>query len=690
MKMSVSLTARVTLRPLFQLLRLGYRPTFAWVFLKGPVLLRGLALACVVLTLWAGYHFFNGVVGTDRLFVQALTARVSNESNGGLEALVLPEFKQSEQNQSSNAKLTSSVIVELQQLKKLLSAETGRAGTTTTNDLEVISSPTGTAITDKYFTEAKSRSFLFVPATAVLQTNVADEKLVDDQALKDALISNLALYHDLQISESIDDVLCKLTEMEALMAPPAMIPLVARDEIGLNRIPRQAYFITARGVMRICEAGTSRQSDYYRDQFRPTMSFPDRPYFRETLSHRYKPLESGATLADFFLTAPYVDLGGNGVVLTACRTLSSTTIADSILCLDFSFSNTMVKQVQDKLSHLGAVVVPVDCSLQKRTDSPVQCHTADALRPQFPELRHSHRDDVIFLQGSIQKAVQSVPLSDIFGRIWTVQHMLSGLRFTIPVRQTLSDTGRTGTFLFCDVDLGRIQRSNVKRAAFFTMALALLLFFLFLLVVDYGGRMIEQEKAFDAVAEVMYGVPLAYCRTDILSSRIIDFNEEFARLLGYRSLVEAREDLRFKSFADLIATEEDHDRYSHIIQERKKGYPIGDYSLVLQKVARKSPAALWKAARKPPMDDQPTPDERTPHKIAPLRERISNLRSLRATTTPYEFSGERVRVRVHAAVVPTPQDPRGSFQQAFGILVPESKSGGPRRRSSDFLKADKV
>jgi PAS domain-containing protein len=638
-------------------------------------LLRGLALACVALTLWAGYHFLSGVFGTDRLFVQALTARVSNEPNGGLEALVLPEFKQSYKSQNSNAKLTPSFIVELQQFKKLLSAETERVGTTTPSNLEVISISTGTAITDKYFTEANSRSFLFVPGIAVLQTNVADEKLVDDQALKDALISSRALYHDLQVSESIDDVLCKLTQTEAITAPPAKIPLVAPDEMALNPTPRQAYFITARGVMRICEAGTSRQSDYYRDQFRPTMFFPDRPYFRETLSQGYKPIENGATLAEFFLTAPYVDLGGNGVVLTACRTLSFATIADSVLCLDFSFSNTMVKQVQDKLSHLGAVVVPVDCSLQKRNDSSVQCHTADALRPQFPDLRHSHGDDVIFLQKTMQEAVgPSKPLSDIFGQIWLVQQTFNGVRFTIPVGQSLSDTGRTGTFLFCDIDLGRIQRSNVKRAALFTTALGLLLFLLFLLVVDYGARMNEQEKAFDAVAEVMYGVPLAYCRTDIMSSRIIDFNEEFARLLGYRSLAEAREDLRFKSFADLIATEEDHDRYSHIIQERKKGYPIGDYSLVLQKVARKSSKALRRVARKPPTDDQATPDERTPYN--------------KAMGTSYEGSGERIRVRVHAAVVPTPQDPRGSFQQAFGILVPEGKSGGPRRRSSDFLKAD--
>lgn len=673
--MTGSGTVLGALRPLFELLRLGYRPTFAWVFLKGPILLRGLALACVLLTFWTGYHFLNGVFGTDKLFVQALTARVGNEPNGGLEALVLPEFKQSDKNQNSSAKLTPSFVIALQQFKKLLSTEPAQVGTTTPSNLEVISSPTGTAITDKYFTEVNSRSFLFVPGIAVLQTNVADEKLADDQALKDALMSSHALYHDLQVSESIDDVLCKLTQTEAITAPPAKVPLVAPDEMALNPTPRQAYFITARGVMRICEAGTSRQSDYYRDQFRPTMSFPDRPYFRGTLSQRFKPIENGATLADFFLTTPYVDLGGNGVVLTACRTLSSTTIADSVLCIDFSYSNTMVKQVQDKLSHLGAVVVPVNCNLRKGKDSSVQCQTADALRPQFPDLRHSHRDDVMFLQKSMQEAVgPSEPLSDIFGVIWIVQQTFNGVRFTIPVGQSLSDTGRTGTFLFCDIDLGRIQRSNVNRAALFTTSLGLLLFLLFLLVADYGARMIEQEKAFDAVAEVMYGVPFAYCRTDIMSSRIIDFNEEFARLLGYRSVAEAREDLRFKSFADLIATEEDHDRYSHIIQERKKGYPIGDYTLVLQKVARKSSTPLRRVARKPPTDDQATREERTPYS--------------RGMGTPYEVSDERVRVRVHAAVVPTPQDPRGSFQQAFGILIPEGKTGGPRRRSSDFLKAD--
>ena len=131
--------------------------------------------------------------------------------------------------------------------------------------------------------------------------------------------------------------------------------------------------------------------------------------------------------------------------------------------------------------------------------------------------------------------------------------------------------------------------------------------------------MVEQRKAFDAVAQVMFAVPVPYCRGDISSGLLIDFNEAFARLLGYNSLVEAKKELSNKTFMDLIATDEGRQKYSAIREARKRDNPVGDYSLSLRKV---SDDVVW--------------------------------------------------VRVYGAVVPTPEGPGGQFQQTFGILVPEA------------------
>lgn len=101
---------------------------------------------------------------------------------------------------------------------------------------------------------------------------------------------------------------------------------LTKEDFGSWNSPMQAYFISRTGVF----AGVLGAS-HSRTQRSPTrIYFAERPYFWETinLSHR-----------GVYITYPYIDLLGRGVIFSVCRPVRSRRVSHAIVCADFRLEN---------------------------------------------------------------------------------------------------------------------------------------------------------------------------------------------------------------------------------------------------------------------------------------------------------------------------------------------------------------
>ena len=116
--------------------------------------------------------------------------------------------------------------------------------------------------------------------------------------------------------------------------------------------PLQAYFITRTGIF--AGALGTRQG---RTQRSPTrIYFAERPYFWKTVD---------LLRGEFYLTYPYIDLLGKGVIFSACRAVTARPVSNAIICLDFPVQKA-VESLKNRLKPFQ-IAAPVSLS----------CHVAD-------------------------------------------------------------------------------------------------------------------------------------------------------------------------------------------------------------------------------------------------------------------------------------------------------------------------
>jgi hypothetical protein len=610
--------------PFEPLLRLGIGAVIKWVLLQGPVALRSFAVIFLLVFLLAAGWFWRSFSGMQDILLKGTATQLDdpNQNYPGLEAIVLSGLQTHLPGSLGSVGVTDDFITASDNIQKAMAAVPfdGTAQVTSSQvcpsgsslsppscGLVVHTVPEGhqsSSTTDKYLVtvpsdRAKKAAFLFIPAMVIPPGNIGDE--VSEDSLRSAVDKTKYLRHDLEVSDAIASNICGLTTINILDN---------RDVVEPS--PAQVYFITLRGVLRICEARINDQYANYIDQFDATSFFPSRNYFKNALKKENPQLTSQSSIEDrrasrvFALTQPYIDLGGNGFVITACRRLSTLPngVFDSALCLDLPLSSKEVSVVRERLQQLGTAT-EANCS----SSPSILCGSAND--PWNPELTDK-----------VNKLKAAGLLSDLYGKIQILRQTDTSLDFSVPVHQSVQDSGRSGTFFYCVLDLGKIQFMNTLKGTCVGASFLLFVTFVALLIGTYGARIQEQERAFQTVDGVMRDADTPYIRLDS-GDRFRDFNEAFARLLGHSILLSARASLEGKTFKSLLADPKSEEKYEEIEDARREGADTGPYSVNLKK-----------------------------------------------------SGGGTVAVVVHGAAVPGPRSPQDSNRETFGIVVKKGSGAG--------------
>ena len=591
----------VLLKPFRSLFREGFRAVFRWTFIDSPRVLR---IFGAILVIFAGvltYELWSRTSTTSGALLKALseTQEPTPETFKGLEGFLLAGLNDEIDKDVTSQPLVESVRRRLEQVDSAAISEIDKT-------LDVIWRKGRFFLTDQH------EGFLFVPQNALRKSLNGEVSAYPSAELSttDAIVVN-----DIRWTQSVAKLLCDFQDS----------PIVEKGSDQLK--PIQAYAISRTGVIRICEMergpSWTEQRDYYQRQFEPTTFFPGRPYFEQTI----KFIPSGTTVGGFFYaTRLYIDLGGNGFVKTLCHRVKAINGGsdDAIICLDLRLSRSAESAVRRRIDDFGGDVYKVRCDSTGCGD-PVD-PTPSQVISHLLGFGYSEAD-----QELLKRALKSESdSSEVFGKLHVYEGSGAGqgpLVFSIPTGvppDKNQGPGQRVSLLYSKMDLSEFQRRTSWLAAVTGGAWFSVLLVTLLVIADYGLRLNEQELAFKNVATVMENAPVAYCHVGA-DNKFVDYNEAFAKLLGFASKEPSLPVLKGQRFVDLLADDGSKNLYEQIQESRQRGVPTKPYPVRLKRLGSQ--------------------DEK------------------------------KIAVVVHGADVPGPRNPRNERPQTFGIVLEDRGSG---------------
>jgi len=469
----------------------GWPGLFSWLFRRGPKSLRIASLVFLAISFIASFWWWWGTKDVQAFFAQTLITQLeaTPQSYKGLEAFALAGLDESARKSYKDAKVTPEFAKVSTEFDHALST-----GTTTMPALQVIwPDPTRHGLAQAYVSDYLARdsrhAFLFVPAM-ILRTLPA-------AGLTDGEITQAAI-HDPQVS----------AEIRASAAAAEKICSFQGTALYGGEKPVQSYFITRTGLMRVCEYNIINQETYYKGQFLPNTFFPDRPYFSATIDNfpTPAPAQTGQPVESLSITKPYIDLGGNGVVVTMSLRTKAPRIAESGLFLDISMGAVAKTFITNKVKTFGGSATPITCN----GEASISCgrQTNDTANSE------SMSDEKLAsLNHEISGYNSPAQLSEIFGKI----HVFKSdepqqIIFTIPLARDFASPGSQHVLLYCTFDLQKLRFWNAAKAAVAGGSFLLFLFLVGAVIADFGLQLRGQDRAFTTFARVMGMAPIAYCR----------------------------------------------------------------------------------------------------------------------------------------------------------------------------------
>jgi PAS domain S-box-containing protein len=410
--------------------------------------------------------------------------------------------------------------------------------------------------------------YLFVPAPII-------HGLAQPSAIitADALNTDPALKTDIALTDAIADQLQDFVGTNIALPKPVTPRMHGQrdakpDDLAsayLNMAPKQVYIITTNGVLRIFNRSEAPRG--YRSQFPATTFFPNRPYFWATFdgnratNHPESSLPS--RLGDYFVVSePYMDLGGNGIVITASRGIALPNLPQAIICFDFAFldERSLKETLVNRVNELDGDPLGVECVVDKDVD----CKISQSYRTKSPT---SDFDGSLVneMKRVFQIENQQAQRSDIFGTLQLLNEPGSGeLHVSVPLEEHDAGDSQVGQFLLFSVDLTTYRLYTLLYAAAGASAFGVMT----LLLAYFWGSLVRQQKeyeeAFARVAGVMAHSPTAYARVDG-TDRIREANSALADLVGFTESA-----LTGMTFEDLVA-DESKKKYEEIQEKRRGG-----------------------------------------------------------------------------------------------------------------------
>jgi PAS domain-containing protein len=431
---------------------------------------------------------------------------------------------------------------------------------------------------DAVLSDTSLKHYLFLPTT-VLRTPLADDQkkrlLVGQSAnengfLRDDFNSDQNLLGDLAasgyVAETLQDFLTEeVTDDEELAIPRP-------EQTGIDVVPIQAYLVTRTGVLRITNSQAVKIHEYYQNHFPTNHFFPDRFYYVGALTHLQK--SQPTTVDDFFyVSRPYTDLGGFGVVVTLSHAIRVSGHPEAVLCFDLQVSGngSASEHLASRIHDLGGIAVTVACNAGGLSPPCALMSGLDDRSREAESLRRS-------LQSRFDWAVRKGEIAMMSGEIQVVRREEGSgvMQVSVPISAPTNPEEKY-VFLVGSLNLGKtFQWTRWSALGGFTcIIVAVLLLALVALDILRGRKEVQQAMA--DLAKMMSDAPTPYVRLDS-KDLIRDVNSAFYRLLHVSDLKQLV-GVKFKS---LCADQASRDRYEKVENQRKLHEEVDPYELALR------------------------------------------------------------------------------------------------------------
>jgi hypothetical protein len=578
----------------------------------------GVSAAFLVAAVIAG----NFYVDRTRRYQEIVSTTVRAEGEGApqrfnvLEALIMSTIDPRLTERIKNATISDEFYKHLQKMHVTFSTPTPLAeltgGDPSNHEWGVklsipdhVDSHESLPLQNAIITDNAPDGFLFFPLN-LLRTRLEGDyhRIIDEsrqnsysRTLAAAVAADSVVADDIVISRKLTPVMRSLTRAPLFKEDEELEQLLAEVQ------PARVYYITKNGVNRqVNGADPVKQQFVDRNMFRSTTFFPSRPYYVEAFK-RLKPTTldkiSGATNGSFYVSQPYLDIGGFGVVITLARPVSYLSHSDAAICFDLRvrLENPVVFPLRKRLEKLGATHQEVKCRIG--IWSAIECKPSSEGGVNFG-LRRG-------LEKRLTEAMKAGDLSTVVGNISILDDQMvredvsqagflaflkypmeiifgydsRPITFAIPLDSpdATDDKALEARFMISSLNLERFQQITSLLGLVSVSSLALAFFMV--LLSWQGERRTSQsyEEAFKTVDRVLYGAPTPYCRLSA-DDTVVDCNTAFCSLLEMPADGKSVESIKGRTFESLVA-QESKAIYRDIQQRRRAGQEVAPYPLSL-------------------------------------------------------------------------------------------------------------
>jgi PAS domain-containing protein len=399
---------------------------------------------------------------------------------------------------------------------------------------------------------ARKESFMVVPAMS-LRRKTLDELPLDgapdgdESRLVNILKHNPEVLFDLNLASELEPIMRRI------------------DGASGERLSViQTYFITESGVFLIRANGVNHQGNYYRNEFQPYTQYMDRPYFWRAIDvkqSKFAPFD--------YVTKPYLDLGGNGFVVTFSKKFALPNRRAGVLCIDAKLPPEVTDEVEKHIESLGAKVSDFywtkDKGIEPGKDGPL------------PE-------EFSWFEQLVRESEGHESRSDALGNVATEPPKASleqgeggGIvRFTVPVSSFEPRDGVKKTkLLWVEFDPARVMNRLTKNLVLFTVGIILVIAVTWSLFWDYAVMKREMSNVLDKMSKVMRDASTPFVWLNE-KNEFVKVNRRMLEVLGHGNIESLKK--QSPTFRGLL-TDETQQTYEEILETSGAGQETGEYEI---------------------------------------------------------------------------------------------------------------
>jgi PAS domain S-box-containing protein len=398
----------------------------------------------------------------------------------------------------------------------------------------------------------RKESFMVVPAMSLRRKTLDELPLEqidqnDQSRLVPVLEHDPEILFDLNLASELEPIMRKIDKAS-----------------GERLTVIQAYFITESGVFLIRANGVNDQGHYYGKEFQPYTQYMDRPYFWgavDSKQRKYAPFDYG--------TKPYLDLGGNGFVVTFSKKFDLPNQRVGVLCVDAKLPEEVTDEVEKHIESLGAVVSDFYWSEDKGIE-PGKNGPLPSEFSWFDRQLHESREARSLVLGNVATEPAKASLAhsqDESGDI---------VRFTVPVASGEYGSGIKKTrLLWVEYDSANVLKKLTKNLALFTAGIILVIAVTWSLFWDYAVLKREMSNVLEKISKVMRDASTPFVWLNE-KNEFVKVNRSMLNLLGHENIEELKK--QSPTFKGLL-TDATQEKYDEILEISGAGQETGEYEI---------------------------------------------------------------------------------------------------------------